>query len=143
MLLFPTSLLFRHHHCSASSLLRLSGRRIQLPFHYHHHSFPPQSLAPNSKNRKNALFFLLKPSPRHFHTQTASANFGNSSMCALPQHPWPEFSALLNNLSASGYFNYPSTSHEFAAAAFQFPEEFLGELNACLAFARDRADLLR
>lgn len=49
-------------------------------------------------------------------------------------HPWPEFYSLLNNLSTAGYFNSisPHTSNEF-------PQEFY----ACLAFARDRADLLR
>ncbi|XVF56783.1 hypothetical protein PTKIN_Ptkin06aG0147800 [Pterospermum kingtungense] len=143
MFLSPSSPLFHHHHRPASSLLRLSRRRIQLSVHYHHHFLPRRTLAPTTINMKNPPFFLLKPSPRHFHTQTASANFDNSSLCAPRQHPWPEFSAFLNNLSASGYFNSPNTSHEFAAAAFQLPEAFLGELNACLAFARDRTDLLR
>ncbi|XWS58588.1 hypothetical protein CRYUN_Cryun08bG0047200 [Craigia yunnanensis] len=141
MLLSPSSPLL-HHHRPSSSLLRLSHHRIQLFFHHHHHHhfLSPRPFVPTTKNRKSAPLFLLKPSPRHFHTQTASAN---SSLWAPPQHPWPEFSALLKNLSAAGYFNSPRASNEFAAAASEFPEEFLGVLNACLAFARDRTDLLR
>ncbi|XVE62473.1 hypothetical protein DITRI_Ditri06bG0120700 [Diplodiscus trichospermus] len=141
MLLSPSSPLL-HHHRSPSSLVRLSRHCIQLSFHSHHRFLPPRPLASATKNRKNSPFFLLKPTPRHFHTQTAVANFSNCSLSA-PQHPWAEFSALLNNLSAAGYFNSSRTSNEFAAAASEFPEEFLGVLNACLGFARDRTDLLR
>ncbi|XVF06695.1 hypothetical protein REPUB_Repub06bG0072700 [Reevesia pubescens] len=141
MLLSPSSPLL-HHHLPPSSFFRLSRHRIRLSFlHHHQPNFSPHHLLfPTTKNRKNPSFFLVKPSPRHFHTQTASANFANSSVCTPPHHPWPEFSALLNNLSAAGYFNSPNISNEFAAV---FNEEFLGVLNACLAFARDRTDLLR
>ncbi|OMO96680.1 Zinc finger, RanBP2-type [Corchorus capsularis] len=140
LLLSPASPLL-HHHRPSSSLLRLSRHRIPLSVHQHHHHFcPPRPLAPTSRNRKNSPFILLKPSSRHFHTQTAASNFANSSVWTPPQHPWPEFSALLSNLSNAGYFNSSHTSNEFAAASPEFPEEVV---NACFAFARDRTDLLR
>ncbi|XWS57917.1 hypothetical protein CRYUN_Cryun09bG0214100 [Craigia yunnanensis] len=144
MLLSPSSpLLHYHYHRPRSSLLHLSRHRIQLSFLHHHRFSPPRPLLPTTKNRKNSPFFLLSTSPRHWHTQTTTENFANSYPWAPPNHPWPEFSALLNNLLIAGYFNSPHTSNEFSTAASEFPEEFLGVLNACLAFARDRTDLLR
>ncbi|OMO88797.1 Zinc finger, RanBP2-type [Corchorus olitorius] len=140
LLLSPASPLL-HHHRPSSSLLRLSRHRLPLSVHQQHHQFcPPRPLAPTGKNRKNSPFILLKPSSRYFHTQTAASNFSNSSVWTPPQHPWPEFSTLLINLSNAGYFNSPHTSNEFAAASPEFPEEVV---NACLAFARHRTDLLR
>ncbi|XP_021282512.1 zinc finger protein VAR3, chloroplastic [Herrania umbratica] len=141
MLLSPSSP-FLHNHRPPSSLHRLSRHRILLSFHHHYFS-PSCPLAPTTKNRKNSSFLLLKHSPRHFLTQSTSTNLANSALRAPPHHPWPEFSALLNNLSTAGYFNSPHPYNEFAAAAPEFPEQFLGVLNACLAFAHDRTDALR
>ncbi|KAK6243586.1 hypothetical protein QUC31_009995 [Theobroma cacao] len=141
MLLSPSSP-FLHHHRPPSSLLRLSRHRILLSFQRNYFS-PSCPLAPTTKNRKNSSFLLLKHSPRHFLTQSTPANLANSSLRAPPHHPWPEFSALLDNLSTAGYFNSPHTYNEFASAAPEFPQEFLGVLNACLGFAHDRTDILR
>ncbi|KAK8477526.1 hypothetical protein V6N12_046216 [Hibiscus sabdariffa] len=143
MILSPSSPLLLHHRRPTSSLLRLSRPRMQLSFFRQFHVPPPCPLLPTTTNKKDSSLFLPRPSPRHFHAQTASSNFSNSSVLTPPNHPWPEFSTLLNNISAAGYFNSPHTSNELAAHASLFPEEFLAVLNACLAFARDKTDLLR
>ncbi|GMI94258.1 VARIEGATED 3, Organelle Zinc finger 1 [Hibiscus trionum] len=143
MILSPSSPLLLHHRHPTSSLLRLTRHRMQLSFFRQHHFPPPCPLQPSTRNKKDSSSFLPRPSPRHFHAQTASSNFANSSVLTSSNHPWPEFSNLLNNISAAGYFNSPHTSNELAADASLFPEEFLVVLNACLAFARDKPDLLR
>ncbi|XP_038992631.1 zinc finger protein VAR3, chloroplastic-like [Hibiscus syriacus] len=143
MVLSPSSPLLLHHHRPISSLLRLTRHRMRLSFFRRHHFPPPRPLLPITENKKYTSLFLPRLSPRHFHYQTAASNFASSSFLAPPNHSWPEFSALLNNISAAGYFNSHHTSDELAADASQFPYEFLVVLNACLAFARDKTDLLR
>ncbi|KAE8667522.1 hypothetical protein F3Y22_tig00112402pilonHSYRG00238 [Hibiscus syriacus] len=143
MILSPPSPILLHQRRPFSSLLRLTRHRMRLSFFRQHHFTPLRPLLPIIETKKDSFLFLPRPSPRHFHAQTASSNFANSSLLAPPNLSWPEFSALLNNISAAGYFNSHHTSNELAADASQLPEEFLVVLNACLAFARDKTDLLR
>ncbi|MBA0584744.1 zinc finger protein VAR3, chloroplastic [Gossypium raimondii] len=142
-ILSPSSPLLLHHRHTTSSLLRLTRHRIQLSFLRQHHFPPPRPSLSTTKTKKHSSLFIPRPSPRNFHTQPASSNFASSSVLAPPNHPWPEFSALVNNISAAGYFDAPHTSSELAVDASLFSDELLVVLNACLAFARDKTDLLR
>ncbi|GAV76904.1 zf-RanBP domain-containing protein [Cephalotus follicularis] len=129
------SLLLRHR---CPSLLRLTRHRHRLPpslslQSHHHRRHLSSSPAP--------IFFLTKSRP--LHTQTASSYHGASpAPPTLSHHPWPEFSALLDNLSAAGYFNGLAIPDELFVGSANFPEEFVTAANACLSFANDRWNLL-
>ncbi|KAL4580049.1 hypothetical protein LXL04_016224 [Taraxacum kok-saghyz] len=61
---------------------------------------------------------------------------------ASPSHPWPEWSRLLESLSYAGYFNWSSNIEDEFVANQNLSMEFVSAANACLAFARDRPDIL-
>ncbi|GLT95426.1 hypothetical protein SLE2022_131090 [Rubroshorea leprosula] len=152
ILLSPSSSLLLHR---SPSLIRLPGRRHHhrlLPLHHDCLVPQPRSLRHIIHTNSSPLLTVI-PSHRrrrhhhHLHTQSAFSNYAESFSPAppqhLPRHPWPEFSFLLQNLSAAGYFNSDLyfNPDEFASA-FQPPEEFLRAASACLAFARDKANSL-
>ncbi|XP_021667891.2 zinc finger protein VAR3, chloroplastic isoform X2 [Hevea brasiliensis] len=137
----PSPLL--HRRCPA--FLSFSRHRQLFPssssyLPHHHYRNLPSSLS-------HSLGRPLKIEASHqLHTQTASANFTEPSS-SLPRtpHPWPEYYNLIHNLSSAGYFN----RHKFGiqidlefVAGFNLPEDLADAATACLAFARERPDLL-
>ncbi|KAJ9185726.1 hypothetical protein P3X46_005323 [Hevea brasiliensis] len=84
------------------------------------------------------------------HTQTASASASAhfaepSSSLPWAFQPWPEWSNFIHNLSAAGYFNRQKFGIQIDlefVAGINLPEDFAGAAAACLAFARERPDLL-
>lgn len=106
---------FRYHHRAIFS-------SISSPFSSLTHS-PSPSLTPKLK---------LKPkASQHFHTHPSSSLGGT--------HPWPELSRFLAHISSAGY-----TSTIPPADSFLPPAELShAEVSSCLAFARDRPNLLR
>lgn len=59
-----------------------------------------------------------------------------------PSHPWPEWSRLLESLYIAGYFNGSSNIEDEFVANENLSMEFVAAANSCLAFARDRPDIL-
>ncbi|XP_054790887.1 zinc finger protein VAR3, chloroplastic-like [Prosopis cineraria] len=126
------------HRRSSSSLLRLSRHRKFLLSSFHHLNCSP-SYAP----------LLLSPplkASRQLHNQAASSvrngYLEDSSLGPHHSHPWPEWSKFIDHISASGYFDNRPCEDEFVAAGELNPF-FLREASACLAFARDRQNILR
>ncbi|KAJ0080452.1 hypothetical protein Patl1_23546 [Pistacia atlantica] len=137
LLLTPSPLL--HRRCS--SLLRLSRRhyhRLPSSLHHHqhqqHHSLSSTPPLPTT----TTCFFPLKSS-RELHTQLSSLPHAFSP--SIHQH-FPQFQALLGNLSASGYYNLLNDADFEFLGARDLPEDFLRAAKACLSFARDRPNLL-
>ncbi|XP_024923465.3 zinc finger protein VAR3, chloroplastic isoform X2 [Ziziphus jujuba] len=154
----PIPLLLHHHHRSPG-LLRLS-RRPKLPllssslssFCGRRHYLTISPFSPSSS-------FVRKAS-QHFHSHagtsslsethssnSASATVSSSSLASASwaSHPWPEWSSLVNSLSASGYLNRNLgivRNDEFVGVE-GLPEDFALAARACLAFARERASLVR
>ncbi|KAJ4980161.1 hypothetical protein NE237_010941 [Protea cynaroides] len=97
------------------------------------------------------LGFPIKASEQ-IHTQTSSVreDYGGESSGFPPNyrvsHPWPEWSKLLENLRAGGFFDNQSYSSAALEGEFSLyentPEEFICGAHACLSFARSRSDLL-
>ncbi|KAA8519034.1 hypothetical protein F0562_016192 [Nyssa sinensis] len=124
-------------------------------------SLAPQSVSlhhlTNSPTSRPKLVFQLKAS-QQIHTQTSSLkedNFGDSVGFSSPNHrashPWPEWSKLVDTLSAGGYFDWQrftaAEGHgigvEDAFVAYEdLSEEFFHTARACLAFALHRSNLL-
>lgn len=116
----------------------------------------PSSLSPLSTpslTPRPQLRFLRTLQPKAtIHTQTTNGNnrdsldFSPAPAAAAAAHPWPEWSALVDSLSSSGYFGDPPTGEILDDDAFAAPgelsDEFVRASGACLAFARDRTDLL-
>ncbi|XP_041023392.1 zinc finger protein VAR3, chloroplastic [Juglans microcarpa x Juglans regia] len=150
----PFPLLLHQHRRRCPSLLRLSRRHrllsSSLSSHHLHHLFVSPSPSPSVK---------ASQSHRQLHTRSSSAlrddHFLRSSN--RDSHPWPEWSAFLQTLSLAGYFhndniNYRPESGDVSAheigcevefvASADLPDEFVRAASACLAFARDRANLL-
>ncbi|KAI3703013.1 hypothetical protein L6452_28767 [Arctium lappa] len=61
---------------------------------------------------------------------------------APPSHPWLEWTRLLESLSIGGYFNGGSSFEDEFAANENLSMEFVAAASSCLAFARDRPDIL-
>lgn len=61
---------------------------------------------------------------------------------APPSHPWLEWTRLLESLSVEGYFNGRSNIEDEFTANENLSMEFVAAANSCLAFARDRPDIL-
>ncbi|KAI4301005.1 hypothetical protein L6164_034323 [Bauhinia variegata] len=142
-ILLTTPFPFFRHRCP--SLLR--NRNFLLPSfsHFHHLTCSPT-------NSPHPLSSSLKAS-QNLHNQAASslrtdylgASENWSSSAPHYSHPWPEWLRFIDNLSAAGYFNQQQGiggADEFVAVG-ELTEEFLREARACLAFARDRKNLLR
>ncbi|KAK4272373.1 hypothetical protein QN277_020940 [Acacia crassicarpa] len=125
-------------HRRSSSLLRLSRhRKFLLP------SFRPLTCSPS-------LTPPLPSSPlqasHQLHNQAASSlrngYFDDYSLGPHYSHPWPEWSKFTDHVCSSGYLDCRSCEDEFLAAGELNPS-FLREASACLAFARDRQNILR
>lgn len=117
------------HRCP--SILRLSHRqlRCQRPRRL---QFPlPPPLGPTTTR-----LLHIKSSSRQLHTQP------HSPLPPRVSHPWPEFHALLDSLSARGGFNRLHADDACVSGA-ELPEDFVRAASACLSFARDRPNLLR
>ncbi|XP_024959144.1 zinc finger protein VAR3, chloroplastic-like [Cynara cardunculus var. scolymus] len=61
---------------------------------------------------------------------------------AQPSHPWVEWNRLLEFLSVEGYFNGRNNVENEFAANENLSMEFVAVANSCLAFARDKPDIL-
>ncbi|KDP39632.1 hypothetical protein JCGZ_02652 [Jatropha curcas] len=123
-----------HRRCQ--SLLRLSNHWHRVSCRNYHHL--PNSLSPSPSPPRH---FKIKAS-QNLHTQSTSAHFAEPySSLPLAAHPWPEWSNFIRNLSAAGYFNKQRFDEEFVAGV-NLPEDFLAAASACLAFARERPDIL-
>ncbi|KAJ7976459.1 zinc finger protein VAR3, chloroplastic [Quillaja saponaria] len=149
-MLLATPFPLLHHRCP--SLLRLSRHHkllqpsISSLSHFHHLTCSPS-------NPFHPLPFPVKAS-QQLHNQVASSvrgdYFGDSgstgfSLDSRVLHPWNEWLRFIDNLSSSGYFNDRpgiGSGHEFVAIG-NLPKDFVREANACMAFARDRKNLLR
>ncbi|CAL5431565.1 unnamed protein product [Camellia sinensis] len=124
-------------HRPRSSLLRLAR-----------HSRLSSSLSPHYLTPQ--LSFPIKVS-QQIHTQTSAVREDRDtdslgfSPNAPASHPWPEWSKLIHSLSESGYFDHHrlaiQAEDEFVAIE-EFSDEFLRASAVCLAFSRDRSDLL-
>ncbi|XP_028761556.1 zinc finger protein VAR3, chloroplastic [Neltuma alba] len=125
-------------HRRSSSLLRLSPHRKIILSSFHHLTCSPSHTLPLPSSP-------LKASDQ-LHNQAASSvrngYFEDYSPGHYHSHPWPEWSKFIDHISASGYFDSPPCEGEFAAAG-QLQTSFLREASACLAFARDRQNILR
>ncbi|KAF8403471.1 hypothetical protein HHK36_011575 [Tetracentron sinense] len=141
-LLYPRPSALRLARHSRVSLVRFSFSSHNRPF---------------SSNLNPRLGFLSKASEQ-IHTQTSNVRdefFGDSlgfSPNFSVSHPWMEWSKLVENLRASGYFDLRSSSgvvgerrgfgDEDAFSVIEdLPDEFVRAATACLSFARDRSDL--
>ncbi|KAJ4972113.1 hypothetical protein NE237_005212 [Protea cynaroides] len=145
LILLSTPFPLLYPRLSAFRLARYSRLSIACLSSAAHHKRTSSNLRPRS-------CFLIKASER-IHSQTSSVreDYGGESSGISPNyqvsHPWPEWSKLVDNLKAGGYFNHQSSSSS-AALGGEFsvygnlPEEFVVAANACLSFARSRSDLL-
>ncbi|MFS7922098.1 putative Zinc finger, RanBP2-type [Helianthus anomalus] len=61
---------------------------------------------------------------------------------APPSHPWQEWSRLLESLSIAGYFNGNGNIEDEFVESEKLSKEFVAAVNSCLAFARDRPEIL-
>ncbi|KAJ6804718.1 zinc finger protein VAR3, chloroplastic [Iris pallida] len=124
---------------SSATALRLSLHCSRLPFRRlsSSHLFQPRLLATRAQlhNQTNAK----EPSSSVHSSSPVSV-----SRAPPEPHPWPEWSALLDHVASAGYSNRPlhDADLDFAAAEGA-SEEFSRAAEACLAFARDRPDLIR
>ncbi|KAI8562661.1 hypothetical protein RHMOL_Rhmol03G0051900 [Rhododendron molle] len=132
-------------------LLRLARRR-RLP------SSPSLSPLSTLSPTPRPQLRLIRPvqAKAGIHTQTTtttkqddnnrdSLGFSPTSPPPPAAHPWPEWSALVDSLSSRGYLD-PPTREILADDAFvaheELSDEFVRASSACLAFARDRTDLM-
>jgi hypothetical protein len=103
---------------------------------------------PTAASRRQ--FLLSSPSPLRTLSTSAAASplpYSSSSASPTPQPhaPSPEWSRLVDRLAAAGYSaRVPSHADELAVASgFGLSPEAESAVSSCLAFARDRPDLLR
>ena len=101
---------------------------------------------PTAASRRQLL--LSSPSPlRTLCTSAAAASPlpYSSSSAPQPHAPFPEYSRLVDRLAAAGYAaRVRSASDELAVTSgFGLSAEAESAVSSCLAFARDRPDLLR
>ena len=101
---------------------------------------------PTAASRRQLL--LSSPSPlRTLCTSAAAASPlpYSSSSASQPHAPFPEYSRLVDRLAAAGYAaRVRSASDELAVASgVGLSAEAESAVSSCLAFARDRPDLLR
>ncbi|KAK6944534.1 Zinc finger, RanBP2-type [Dillenia turbinata] len=119
---------------SLYSSLSLSSLHRHPPRPHHHrlHKFISTS------STTSRLGFSAKSSEQ-FHTQTCCIADEPST---ANSHPWPEWYKLVDAVSSAGYFNRQTSLSEEDEFAQDLPEEFLRVAFACLAFARERPNLL-
>ncbi|CAJ1918930.1 unnamed protein product [Sphenostylis stenocarpa] len=113
LLATPLPLLRRHHH--HRNLFLLSSHSLRL-------SSSPSSLS-----------FSSSPLPLKLRASQASSRSSS---------PWPEWSSFLSHISSAGYLS-SLPDDAFATVAGHLSHSFLRDATACLAFARDRPNLLR
>ncbi|PKI58899.1 zinc finger protein VAR3, chloroplastic [Punica granatum] len=135
------------------SLLRLARRH----HHYRHcpsiTSFSAPRVLSGSSHRIES-FRVKSSSSQQLHAQASTFRddpFADSAPPVTPEahHPWPEWLHLIGNLSVGGYVRVGSSAlapeigfEDEYAAGVDLPEEFLSAARACLAFARDRPQLI-
>ncbi|KAK7336327.1 hypothetical protein VNO77_16864 [Canavalia gladiata] len=118
----PIPLLRHHHH----KLLFLASSSLS------HHRL---SSSPSSSSTFSSSPLTLKINASQHQHQFHSQSHTTSS-------PWPEWSRFLSHISSVGYLpSFPDNA--FAPAAGDLSQSFLRDATACLAFARDRPNLLR
>ncbi|WVZ07834.1 hypothetical protein V8G54_021180 [Vigna mungo] len=110
----PLPLLRRHHH-HHRNLFLLSSHSLRL------------SASPSS--------FSFSSSPLPLKLRASQFSYAYSS-------PWPEYSSFLAHISSAGYLS-SLPDQAFTSAAQHLSYSFLRDATACLAFARDRPNLLR
>lgn len=141
---------------SSTSALRLSAR----------HSRAAVSSVAGHHLHLHSPHFASRPRPKslirsQLHTQSAqreplgdsplSTSLPNSRGSASLTPLWPEWTKLLENLTAGGYSDRRSPAgvapgdngDDSLAVVEGVPEEFARAAEVCLAFARDRPDALR
>ncbi|KAK7336326.1 hypothetical protein VNO77_16863 [Canavalia gladiata] len=115
----PFPLLRRHHH----KLLFLSSYSLS-----HRLSSSPSS---SSTFSSSPLTLKINAYQHQFHSQSHTTS-----------SPWPEWSRFLSHISSVGYL--PSFPDDvFAPTVGDLSQSYLRDATACLAFARDRPNLLR
>ncbi|PSS01692.1 Zinc finger protein [Actinidia chinensis var. chinensis] len=116
---------------------------LRLARHSHSLSSPPPPLSPHnltlSPTSCPRLCSPLKAS-QPIHTQTST--FREDREFFPNSHPLPEWSKLIDSLSSSGYFDHEREVDDEFVAYEKLPDEFVRASRACLAFARDRSDVL-
>ncbi|KAL6218889.1 hypothetical protein ACLB2K_012096 [Fragaria x ananassa] len=131
----PLPLLHLHHH--RFILLRLA--RPLLSRHHHH------STLSSLRSSSSSFTFTTLASPRSSSSsftsprKSSSHGFHFHSSNASADHPWPEWSHLLNALSAAGY----SELQGHGAFPEDLPDTFVHAARVCLGFATARPGLLR
>ncbi|XP_052176426.1 zinc finger protein VAR3, chloroplastic [Diospyros lotus] len=132
LLTTPFPLLLHHRH--RPSLLRLARHSVSL--------LAPLSHSPRRFTSRPQLTSLK--ASHQIHTQPSSIlpddHFGFAAGPPVPSHPWSKF---VDSLSRSGYQGTESIGVEDEFVAYEeLPEDFVRAASACLAFARNRPDLL-
>nr|GMC85953.1 zinc finger protein VAR3, chloroplastic [Ipomoea batatas] len=107
----------------------------------------PRRLALYSPPHFSSPLTPIATSQQQFHSQALPVN-SNNALSSSPStaHPWPEWCNLINALSASGRAEeeHGVIHEEDAFVAYQqLPDDFVRAATACLAFARERPNLLR
>ncbi|XP_071727239.1 zinc finger protein VAR3, chloroplastic-like [Rutidosis leptorrhynchoides] len=139
LFLLTNSISFLHHR--PSTFFRLAGRRPLTTLtaannHHHLHHSHKNSLIP-VKFTQN---YCSRATNYSFEDNNhVPANERHVS----PSHPWPEWSRLLESLYNSGYFDRKFNAEDDSMTNENLSFEFVDAANSCLAFARDRPDILR
>ncbi|XP_062082481.1 zinc finger protein VAR3, chloroplastic [Humulus lupulus] len=124
-----------------SSLLIRLHRRPKFPLFLHSSTRTSILTLSHSSARKTFRLF-------HSHVTASSSlheNFPDSSI-ACASISWPEWSSLINAISAAGYFNRSqgfSVGEDELLRVEDLPDEFTRAARACLEFARERSKLIR
>ena len=97
--------------------------------HHHHH-------------HRNLFLLSTHSLPLSSFSFSLKLKASQSQASAPNTSPCPEWSSFLSHISSAGYL--PSLPDQaFTAAAERLSYSFLRDATACLAFARDRPNLLR
>nr|XP_043628479.1 zinc finger protein VAR3, chloroplastic-like [Erigeron canadensis] len=136
------SLIPHHHHRLRFYLFRLTGRRSLTTTNDHRHLLI--NLTPHKS------FSPIKLTQIYYHSNSNNNNYafqgnsrGPSNSCHVFRgHPWPEWSRLLESLYGSSYFNLGGNFEVEILLNENLPVEFIKDVNSCLAFARDRFNLI-
>ncbi|PON50898.1 zinc finger protein [Parasponia andersonii] len=137
----PLPFLLLHRGRHSSLLLRShSQRRLpSLPLVLLHSPTPRHFLTPPHSSSARHLHYHATPSSLHDNFPDPASAAGTGISC-------PEWSNLVDALSAAGYFSrtqgFPSEEDELVRVG-DLPDEFVRAARACLDFARERASLIR
>ncbi|CAK9146676.1 unnamed protein product [Ilex paraguariensis] len=111
-------------------------------------SSPPHQLLLPIKSSQQQQIHAQSNTLKEDHFQDSPPGFSPTSGAS---HPWPDWSKLIDTVSTSGYFDRQrldaAEGHEIipedAFVAYEeLNDEFVHAANACLAFARERSNLL-